>query len=103
MQEEFSGQRSQLQAKAKRPEMPSASSPLVIGAASFWAAPDADSALVCREEGSNGDREMAAAMWHAGLEPWDVTMSDLLQGRATLDTFQGTAWAYKEHARKQLA
>ena len=32
---------------------------------------------------------MAAAMWTAGLEPWDVTMSDLLSGSARLDTFQG--------------
>ena len=42
-----------------------------------------------REEGSNGDREMAAALWAAGLEPWDVTMSDLLAGRAALDSFAG--------------
>lgn len=44
---------------------------------------------IIREEGSNGDREMAAAVWSAGMEPWDVTMSDLLQGRASLDAFQG--------------
>ena len=49
----------------------------------------ADRSLACREEGSNGDREMAAAMWHAGLEPWDITMSDLLQGRSSLDSFSG--------------
>eukprot|EP00889_Picochlorum_renovo_P005157 jgi/Picre1/32187/NNA_007533.t1 len=36
---------------------------------------------ILREEGSNGDREMAAAISHAGMEPWDVTMQDLLQGR----------------------
>lgn len=44
---------------------------------------------VIREEGSNGDREMAAAVYAAGMQPWDITMSDLLQGRATLETFQG--------------
>lgn len=44
---------------------------------------------VIREEGSNGDREMASAVWSAGMEPWDVTMSDLLNGRASLDSFQG--------------
>ncbi|GMH42502.1 hypothetical protein BSKO_10421 [Bryopsis sp. KO-2023] len=44
---------------------------------------------IIREEGSNGDREMAAAVYAAGMEPWDVTMSDLLNGRATLDTFRG--------------
>ena len=42
-----------------------------------------------REEGSNGDREMAAAVHSGGMEPWDVTMSDLLNGRASLDSFQG--------------
>ncbi len=44
---------------------------------------------VMREEGSNGDREMAAAVYSGGMEPWDVTMSDLLNGRASLDSFQG--------------
>ena len=47
------------------------------------------SLVCCREEGSNGDREMAAAVYAAGLEPWDITMSDLLVGRATLDSFAG--------------
>ena len=42
-----------------------------------------------REEGSNGDREMAAAVWSAGMRPWDVTMSDLLQDRASLQKFKG--------------
>ncbi len=46
-------------------------------------------ALPCREEGSNGDREMAAAVHAAGMEPWDITMSDLLAGRASLDSFAG--------------
>jgi hypothetical protein len=44
---------------------------------------------VIREEGSNGDREMAAAVYAAGMEPWDITMSDLLAGRASLDSFRG--------------
>jgi phosphoribosylformylglycinamidine synthase len=44
---------------------------------------------VLREEGSNGDREMAAAFLAAGFEPWDVAMSDLLAGRITLDRFRG--------------
>ncbi|KAK9844820.1 hypothetical protein WJX74_007244 [Apatococcus lobatus] len=47
---------------------------------------------VIREEGSNGDREMASAMWMSGLEPWDITMSDLLNGRASLDSFRGIAF-----------
>lgn len=47
---------------------------------------------VIREEGSNGDREMSAAIWQSGMEPWDVTMSDLLEGRASLDSFQGVVF-----------
>ncbi|KAL6745568.1 CobB/CobQ-like glutamine amidotransferase domain-containing protein [Haematococcus lacustris] len=47
---------------------------------------------IIREEGSNGDREMAAACHAAGLEPWDVTMSDLLNGRAALDSFRGVVF-----------
>ncbi|XP_063791223.1 phosphoribosylformylglycinamidine synthase isoform X2 [Pseudophryne corroboree] len=44
---------------------------------------------VVREEGSNGDREMAAALLMAGFEVWDVTMEDLLSGGTTLDIFRG--------------
>jgi phosphoribosylformylglycinamidine synthase len=43
---------------------------------------------VLREEGSNGDREMTSAFHAAGFEPWDVTMSDLLSGRASLEGFR---------------
>jgi phosphoribosylformylglycinamidine synthase len=46
---------------------------------------------VLREEGSNSDREMAGAFHAAGFEPWDVTMSDLLAGRASLEGFRGLA------------
>ncbi|GAV70335.1 AIRS domain-containing protein/AIRS_C domain-containing protein/GATase_5 domain-containing protein [Cephalotus follicularis] len=44
---------------------------------------------VIREEGSNGDREMSAAFYAAGFEPWDVTMSDLLNGSISLHEFRG--------------
>ena len=45
---------------------------------------------ILREEGTNGDREMAAACHTAGLETWDITMSDLLDGRVrTFDDVQG--------------
>jgi phosphoribosylformylglycinamidine synthase len=44
---------------------------------------------ILREEGSNGDREMAAAFLAAGFDPWDVAMSDLLAGRITLERFRG--------------
>jgi phosphoribosylformylglycinamidine synthase len=44
---------------------------------------------ILREEGSNGYREMTAAFFQAGFMPWDITMTDLLQGRASLDDFRG--------------
>lgn len=47
---------------------------------------------VIREEGSNGDREMSAAFYAAGFEPWDITMSDLLSGRISLNEFRGIAF-----------
>jgi phosphoribosylformylglycinamidine synthase len=47
---------------------------------------------IVREEGSNGDREMASAFFAAGFEPWDVVMSDLLAGRIELKEFRGVAF-----------
>jgi phosphoribosylformylglycinamidine synthase len=56
-------------------------------------ASDKPKVAVIREEGTNGDREMQAACVAAGLAPWDVTMSDLLEGRISLDQFQGVIFA----------
>lgn len=53
---------------------------------------DRPKVAVLREQGSNGDREMAAAFYLAGFEPWDVTMTDLVEGRITLDLFKGIAF-----------
>ena len=47
---------------------------------------------IIREEGSNGDREMSSAFHMAGFEPWDVTMSDLLNNKINLDDFRGIAF-----------
>jgi phosphoribosylformylglycinamidine synthase len=48
---------------------------------------------VLREEGSNGDREMAAAFFQAGFDVFDITMSDLVEGRAAIDaSFRGLAF-----------
>ncbi|XP_054263875.1 phosphoribosylformylglycinamidine synthase [Macrosteles quadrilineatus] len=47
---------------------------------------------VIREEGSNGDREMAASLFMAGFETWDVTMQDLLDKKVTVDHFQGVVF-----------
>ncbi|MDO8592652.1 MAG: phosphoribosylformylglycinamidine synthase [bacterium] len=45
-------------------------------------------AAILREEGSNGDREMAEMAFMGGMEPVDVHMTDLVNGIATLDPFQ---------------
>ncbi|CAD5219881.1 unnamed protein product [Bursaphelenchus xylophilus] len=47
---------------------------------------------IIREEGSNGDREMAAAFIMAGFEAVDVTMTDLLQHTVSLAQFKGIAF-----------
>ncbi len=44
---------------------------------------------ILREQGINGQVEMAAAFDAAGFESIDLTMTDLFAGRATLDEFQG--------------
>ncbi len=48
--------------------------------------------VVIREEGSNGDREMTSAFYQAKFEVWDVTMTDLLNGKIDLDEFRGIAF-----------
>ena len=45
-----------------------------------------------REEGSNGDREMAAAFKMAGFRVFDVTMTDLTSGHVALNQFRGVAF-----------
>jgi len=47
---------------------------------------------IIREEGSNGDREMASAFYLAGFEPWDVTMTDILNEKINLSRFKGIAF-----------
>lgn len=44
---------------------------------------------ILREQGVNGQREMARAFMWAGFEAVDVTMSDLVSGRQRLDDFSG--------------
>jgi len=46
---------------------------------------------ILREQGVNGQVEMAAAFQAAGFEPWDVHMSDLADGRVDLRAFAGLA------------
>lgn len=44
---------------------------------------------ILREQGVNSHNEMAAAFHKAGFDPIDVHMSDILQGRRTLQSFKG--------------
>ena len=44
---------------------------------------------VLREQGVNGQQEMAAAFHLAGFDAIDVHMSDLISGRRALDSFKG--------------
>jgi len=46
---------------------------------------------IIREEGSNGDKEMAAAFYNAGFQPWDVHMNDLMKNPGILHRFRGIA------------
>jgi phosphoribosylformylglycinamidine synthase len=52
---------------------------------------DKPKVAILRDEGSNSDREMSSAFYLAGFEVWDISMTDLLDGRATLDEFRGLA------------
>jgi len=47
--------------------------------------PSGVKAAIIREKGVNGDREMAYAMYLAGMDVKDVHMTDLIAGRETLD------------------
>ena len=42
-------------------------------------------AAIIREKGTNGEREMAYMLWLAGFDVKDVTMTDLITGRETLE------------------
>lgn len=45
-------------------------------------------AAIIREKGSNSEREMAYAMHSVGFEVYDIHMTDLIEGRKTLEEFQ---------------
>src|SRR5256714_2187966 len=46
---------------------------------------------VLREQGVNGQMEMAGSLHRAGFAPYDVHMSDILEGRVKLASFRGFA------------
>lgn len=45
-------------------------------------------AAILRDKGTNGDREMAYALWLAGFDVKDVHLTDLTSGRETLEDVQ---------------
>jgi len=60
-------------------------------AAPFVAAKARPRVAILREQGVNGQVEMAAAFHRAGFEAVDVHMSDLIAGRVSLASFKGYA------------
>ncbi len=77
------------------PRAPASPSPCPFDLAERVAAPFVHTArprvAILREQGVNGQVEMAAAFDRAGFAAVDVTMSDLLAGRAHLRDFSGLA------------
>ncbi len=60
-------------------------------AAPYLASGARPAVAILREQGVNGQVEMAAAFHRAGFDCVDVHMSDLISGRETLDGFKGLA------------
>jgi len=65
--------------------------PVIDIAAPFIATGERPRVAILREQGVNGQIEMAAAFERAGFTPVDVHMTDLLHGRQDLSTFKGLA------------
>lgn len=63
--------------------------PTINPAAVHVASGERPRVALLREQGVNGQLEMAAACLRAGFRPVDVHMSDLLSGRRQLDEFRG--------------
>ncbi len=60
-------------------------------AAPFIASGSRPKVAILREQGVNGQVEMAAAFMRAGFDAHDIHMSDLIEGRARLEDFVGLA------------
>jgi phosphoribosylformylglycinamidine synthase len=60
-------------------------------AAPFIATGKRPKVAILREQGVNGQIEMASAFTRAGFDAFDVHMSDLISGRVALDGFSGLA------------
>ncbi len=71
---------------------PGLSAHLTFAPVAHWAATKVKPKIaILREQGVNGQVEMAAAFERAGFSPYDVHMSDLQAGRMALADFQGLA------------
>ncbi|MFP4514531.1 MAG: phosphoribosylformylglycinamidine synthase [Parcubacteria group bacterium] len=53
---------------------------------------DEPKVAIVREEGSNGDREMSSYFKMVGFDVYDVTMTDVISGKADLQEFRGVAF-----------
>ncbi len=60
--------------------------------AEILARTDKPKVAVIRDEGSNGDREMTSAFFQAGFEVWDVTMTDFIEQKVSLQDFRGVVF-----------
>lgn len=65
--------------------------PPSVSEAALLQAVEKPKVAILRDEGSNSEREMAAAFTLAGFEAWDVCMQDLLSGTIDLTQFRGLA------------
>ncbi len=59
---------------------------------SWFGIPNKPKVAILREEGTNGEEEMAASFEAAGFEARGVIMTDILEGQTTLRDFRGIAF-----------
>jgi len=62
-----------------------------VSAAPAKPLPELPRVVILREEGVNGQMEMAASFLAAGFEPVDIHMTDIITGAVKLDSFRGLA------------
>ena len=75
----------------KREPSPPAASPFGIWPLGFDVSQNRPPVAILREQGVNGEVEMAAAFTRAGFKAVDVHMTDILSGRVALKDFRGLA------------
>jgi phosphoribosylformylglycinamidine synthase len=75
----------------KKEPSPPAASPFGIWPLGFDVSQNRPPVAILREQGVNGEVEMAAAFTRAGFKAVDVHMTDILNGRVALKDFRGLA------------